>query len=89
MSKKVIRVGDPTSHGGTVLSSGAPHAKVGGVAVALKGDPCSCPHHGHAPCFIKDGDENHKIDGVPVAYEGCATTCGALLLSTVTNFAKT
>jgi uncharacterized Zn-binding protein involved in type VI secretion len=88
MPKKIIRVGDPTDHGGKVLSSSAPQARVAGIAIALKGDPCSCPHRGHQPCFIAEGDENHKINGVPVAYEGCKTTCGAVLQSTVPNFTK-
>ncbi|WKB54541.1 PAAR domain-containing protein [Eleftheria terrae] len=88
MSKRVIRVGDPTSHGGTVLSSGASHFTVDGIAVALVGDPCSCPKKGHGPCSIATGDPEHTIDGVPVAYEGCLTTCGASLLSTVPNFSK-
>ena len=32
MGKQVIRVGDPTSHGGKVLASGAPQYTVGGIA---------------------------------------------------------
>jgi uncharacterized Zn-binding protein involved in type VI secretion len=88
MSKRIIRVGDPTSHGGRVMSSGAPHVKVGGIPVALKGDPCVCPLKGHMPCFIATGDEGHKINGVGVAYEGCVTTCGATLQATVPNVAK-
>jgi len=88
MSRQVIRVGDSTSHGGKVMSSGASFYTVEGVAVALKGDPCSCPHRGHSPCFIAEGDDEHKINGVAVAYEGHKTTCGATLQGTVGNFRK-
>lgn len=88
MSKRVIRVGDPTSHGGKVLASGAPQFTVGGIAVALVGDPCSCPKKGHKNCTIVTGDPAHTIDGVPVAYEGCLTSCGASLIATVPNFDK-
>jgi uncharacterized Zn-binding protein involved in type VI secretion len=84
MSKRVIRVGDPTSKGGAVLSSGAPHCTTGGIAVALVGDPCSCG----TDCRIATGDPQHTINGVPVAYEGCLTTCGATLMASVLSFSK-
>lgn len=82
----VIRLGDPTSHGGKVTSAGASHFTVDGVAVAVVGDTCSCPIRGHTGCTIAEGDPSHTIDGVPVAYEGNKTTCGAELKSTVDNF---
>ena len=40
---QIIRLGDPTDHGGQVTGSGAPRFRIGGQPVALKGDPCSCP----------------------------------------------
>jgi len=49
MSRAVIRLGDPTNHGGKVLGSGAPRFTVDGVPVALKGDPCSCPRRAMGP----------------------------------------
>ena len=86
---KIILLGDPTDHGGKVTASGAPHFTVGGIAVALKGDACSCPKRGHGGCTIAEGDPNHTINGVPVAYEGHKTTCGAALIATVGNYSKT
>lgn len=86
---QVIRVGDPTSHGGQVLASGAPHFRVGGIAVALKGDPCSCPVRGHSGCTIAEGAPDHTINGVPVAYAGHKTSCGAVLEATADHFSKT
>ena len=88
MSRRVVRLGDPTDHGGKVTASSAPHYTVDGKAVALKGDACSCPHHGHSPCTIAEGDPDHTIDGVPVAYEGHKTTCGATLESTIDTYSK-
>ena len=88
MSKKIIRVGDPTDHGGKVLTSGAPQFTLDGIAIALKGDSCSCPQRGHDGCTIAEGDPNHLVNGVPVAYEGHKTTCGASLIATADNFAK-
>ena len=88
MSRQVIRLGDPTDHGGTVTASGAPRFTVEGKPIALKGDACSCPHHGHSPCTIAEGDPEHTVDGVPVAYAGHKTTCGAVLQGTVGTYTK-
>ena len=83
----VIRLNDPTTHGGKVTSA-APKSTVMGVAVARKGDRCSCPQHGHQNCVIAEGDPKVLIDGVPVAFEGHLTTCGAKLMSTVPDSAR-
>ncbi len=85
---KIIRLGDPTDHGGKVVASGASYVTVDGIAVALKGDACTCPKRGHGDCKIAEGDPNHTINGVPVAYEGHKTTCGAVLIPTIGNFSK-
>lgn len=80
--RKVICVGDSTSHGGKVISSGAPHFTVDGKPVAVLGDKCTCPIVGHGGvCAIIEGDSEHTIDGVPVAYEGHKTSCGATLMA--------
>lgn len=80
----IIRLNDPTSHGGKVVSVAASHFTVGGLAVACIGDKCSCPIHGHGT--IIEGQAKHTIYGVAVAYDGHKTSCGATLSSTVTNF---
>lgn len=78
----VIRLNDPTSHGGKVLSA-APNSAVMGVAVARKGDKCSCPQRGHDNCVIAEGDPKVLIDSVPVAFDGHKTSCGAVLMTTI------
>jgi len=88
MTRKIIRLGDPTDHGGQVIATSAPHFLVGGIPVALVGDACSCPRKGHNGCTIAEGDPTHTINGTPVAYEGHHTTCGAVLIATVGNFSK-
>jgi len=88
MKRHIVRIGDPTSHGERVVTSGARHYTVEGIAVALKGDPCSCPHRGHHGVTIAEGDPDHTINGVPVAYEGHKTTCGAALTASVGIFTK-
>lgn len=82
--KGVIRLNDPTSHGGKVVSA-APRTTVMGVAVARKGDNCTCPIRGHSVCRIVEGDPDVLIDGVPVAFDGHKTSCGAVLMSTVSD----
>jgi len=82
--KNVIRLNDPTSHGGKVISA-APNSTVMGVAVARKGDLCSCPIPGHGVSAIGEGNPKVLIDGVPVAFQGHKALCGATLLSTVPN----
>ena len=82
--RKIIRLNDPTTHGGKVIAA-APNTTVMGVAVARKGDRCFCPLQGHQNCVIAEGDPEVTIDGVPVAFEGHATSCGAKLISTVAS----
>lgn len=84
--RKIIRVGDPTSHGGTVIS-GSPAHTVGGKAIARQGDLVDCPTkypdgspHGVNP--IVEGEASMPIDGVPVALEGMRTQCGCTLIGT-------
>ncbi|AXA91520.1 PAAR domain-containing protein [Massilia sp. YMA4] len=78
----VIRLNDPTSHGGKVISA-APNSTVMGVAVARKGDKCLCPLPGHSVCIIAEGDPKVLIEGVPVAFDGHRTSCGATLITTM------
>lgn len=84
----VIRLGDPTSHGGKVVSVSADHFTVDGKPVARVGDVCSCPIKGHDNCKIAEGDPRHTIDDVAVVYEGHRTTCGATLIATTDTFCE-
>jgi uncharacterized Zn-binding protein involved in type VI secretion len=83
---KVIRLGDPTSHGGKVINVAATNFTVGDKAVARVGDICSCPMPGHTACVIAEGNSKHTVGGIPVAYVGNKTSCGAELMSTIDNF---
>jgi uncharacterized Zn-binding protein involved in type VI secretion len=84
--RNVIRLGDPTSHGGKVESVSASHFTVGGIPVARVGDKCSCPIKGHDNCTIAEGDPHHVIDGIAVAHDGHKTTCGATLIPTTGDY---
>jgi uncharacterized Zn-binding protein involved in type VI secretion len=82
----VIRLNDPTSHGGKVVSVSATWFTVDGIPVARVGDHCICPMPGHSVCVIIEGSSEHVIDGIPVAYDGHKTSCGAALQSTLSTF---
>ena len=84
----VVRVGDPTSHGGKVVSSSVAHFTVSGIAVVVVGDECMCPIQGHQSCKIASGSSTHTVNGKAVAYDGDKTTCGATLISTIGTFSQ-
>lgn len=84
--RKVIRLGDSTTHGGKVISVQATHFLVGGAAVACVGDVCSCPVPGHNGCTIVSGSPRHRIKGLSIAFEDDLTSCGARLLSSSETF---
>lgn len=81
MSRKVIVVGDSTTHGGVVIT-GANNNLVAGKPIARVGDMVTCPEHGTNA--IIEGASTMNIKGTPVALEGCKTECGSTLIGSVT-----
>lgn len=84
--RNVIRLGDSTTHGGKVVSSGAENFKVDGIPVACVGDSCTCPLPGHSDCKITSGSPHHLIQGKSIAFDGDKTSCGATLIASAKNF---
>lgn len=82
----VIRLGDPTSHGGKVISASGSDYLVDGIAVARVDDMCSCPIPGHGVTKITAGDPDYIVDGKPVALAGHKAGCGADLISTISDY---
>jgi len=80
--KRVIRLGDPTSHGGTVVSASST-VIINGKPVARVGDSVTCPIPGHGVVTIVEGDSAWLDNGCPIALEGHKTSCGASLISTL------
>ena len=78
MPGPLIRLGDKTSHGGTVLEA-SPMSDSGGMGIARMGDKVSCPIHGSGT--IASGDMSMIVDGKPVARHGDKTACGAVLIA--------
>ena len=73
--KGVIRLGDSTDHGGKVVSVAHEPTDMG-EPIACVGDMVQCPKcRGTYP--IAEGDATYTIDGVPVAFGGHKTACGA------------
>ena len=75
-----IRLGDKTSHGGTVIEA-SPSTTSGDIAVARMGDKTVCPMTGHGSNPIAAGDATCIVDGKPVARHGDKTACGATLIA--------
>lgn len=78
----LIRLGDPTDHGGAVISASTT-MRFDGRPVARKGDEVSCPKHDIRPNLIIDGDECMTDGGVPIARHGHRSVCGCRLLSSL------
>jgi uncharacterized Zn-binding protein involved in type VI secretion len=75
----VIRLGDTTSHGGTVISASTT-LSVLGQQVACDGDDVFCPRcKGVFKITVVTSDRSHC--GKRVAYHGDKTACGAALVS--------
>ncbi|MFD4836037.1 PAAR domain-containing protein [Achromobacter sp. NPDC058515] len=79
IGRLIVRIGDRTSHGGTVLQ-GFPFHNIEGRAAAGMGHMVDCPQcKGSFP--IVQGVPSFSVDGVPVAVEGMQTACGAVLIA--------
>lgn len=80
----VIKVGDTTTHGGTVLI-GIDALHYGPVAVAGLGDLVFCPRcKGEFP--IVEGSDFLMYEGKKIALEGMLTACGARLIASQGHF---
>ena len=79
MSAEIIRVGDPTDHGGVVLD-GILGTDLYGLPMAGIGNLVMCPKCG-GPFPIIEGASNYEVNGVKVALRGMMTACGAVLIA--------
>ncbi|WP_166366842.1 PAAR domain-containing protein [Pseudomonas akapageensis] len=82
--KGIIRIGDKTTGGGTVLS-GSTAMQFGGIGVARLGDPVKCPIPGHGRTVIAEGHPVFKDNGVPIAFQGHCCACGCTLISSLSQ----
>ena len=77
--KSIVRLGDTTDHGGSVIES-IPHTNLNGKPMAGKGNLVMCPLC-KGPFPITEGSSTYSVNGVPVALDGMKTDCGASLIA--------
>lgn len=82
MALSIIRLGDPTSHGGKVISASPTHT-IGGLGIARVGDSVACPIAGHGVNPIVEGAPTFLIGGQMVALQGYRSACGCMLISSL------
>ncbi|MCO6546534.1 MAG: PAAR domain-containing protein [Gilliamella sp.] len=84
MGKNVVRLGDPTTHGGSVISASS-KTIIEGKPVALIGDLVSCPKKDHGINKIIEGAKMGFSDGKLVVIDQCLCECGCKVLSTINS----
>ncbi|ADJ64207.1 PAAR domain-containing protein [Herbaspirillum seropedicae] len=84
MSSAIIRKGDSTSHGGTVLE-GLVSFNVLGLPAALVGHMVYCPRCKGSYAIV-EGVRHFRCGGNPVAVAGMKTACGAELQASQSAF---
>jgi uncharacterized Zn-binding protein involved in type VI secretion len=80
MAKAFIRLGDSTTHGGTVIEASS-QTDSGNIRVSRIGDKVTCPLHSPGIFPIVTGDNSLIVDGSPVARNGDKIGCGAVLIA--------
>lgn len=80
MPRAIIRLDDPTSHGG-VVQEGFANVKLYGKAMAGVGHRGYCPQC-RCEFVILAGEETYEYLGRKAAVEGMLTSCGAVLIAT-------
>lgn len=78
--RRVIRLGDPHTHGGKVITA-APNTEINGKRVARRGDKAVCPKKGHGVVTIVEGDPSWSV-------EGHKCSCGCALISTLPTLGR-
>ena len=79
MSKQVARLGDPSDHGGVIITS-ASRTMANGILVARMGDMHACPIPGHGITPIVTGSNKMLVEGQPVARVGDVAACGVTIV---------
>ncbi|MEN6372226.1 MAG: PAAR domain-containing protein [Armatimonadota bacterium] len=77
---QVARLGDTSSHGGTIISA-SETVFVNGIAVARVGDLHSCPVPGHGITPVVTGSSVAFSGGKAIARIGDTAGCGAVINS--------
>lgn len=84
MALSIVRLGDPTSHGGKVITASMTHL-INGLGIARVGDSVVCPIAGHGINPIVEGMPTYLIGGRMVALHGHHSACGCTLIASLTT----
>lgn len=82
MGRNVVRLGDKTTHGGSVITASSTSI-IEGKPVALIGDLVSCPKKGHGVNKIIEGAKHCFSDGKPIVIDYCLCECGCKVISSI------
>lgn len=80
-SHLIARLGDKSSHGGTIITASSMHT-VDGKPIARIGDLHACPIRGHGITPIVSSPASaHLVEGKGMAVVGATTGCGATIVT--------
>lgn len=83
MGANVACIGDGSSHGGTVITSGQDGTvKAGGSVIAVNGALHSCPIEDHGVTAITPISTKTYVNGKLVITQGAVAGCGAVIQPT-------
>lgn len=80
----VARIGDPSSHGGTIVA-GSGNVNADGTGIARVGDMHVCPIPGHGSTPLQGGSGTVLVNGQPCIRVGDSAGCGATIVSGAGN----
>ena len=90
MSNPVARLGDTSSHGGTIVSVTTTRTYCNGILVARLGDMHACPIPGHGTTpLVSSPDSTISAEGHVLATVGSVAGCGAVINSASPNVSAT
>ena len=84
MGKKVVRLGDSSSHGGRMITATGKF-KINGKVVCVDGDLHQCPIIGHGVTPVSSTSGNTKSGGKYIIRIGDSAGCGAIITSGSAN----
>jgi uncharacterized Zn-binding protein involved in type VI secretion len=79
------RVGDVTTHGGTLVPPGIPKVLIAGMPAAVAPNPHACVIPAHAVTPSSPGSVRVLINGMPALRVGDASGCGAIITTGAIN----
>jgi uncharacterized Zn-binding protein involved in type VI secretion len=78
MAQPVVRLGDGSSHGGTMVTASGGNVFADGPVVCISGDQHSCPIPHHGVTSVQSSSIV-TANGTPILRNGDVAGCGAVL----------